>query len=138
MATSFIIHSSPTFEKDLTRLAKKYPQIRNDIQEALAKVQTDLDALIRRCGNDIQEALAKVQSSKIIGDAIPGGKGKLYKLRVSSSDLKRGKSGGFRVIFYLKAPSSLYPLICYFKGERGDVPIKDLEERAKELGLNII
>ena len=116
MATSFIIHSSSTFEKDLTRLAKKYPQIRNDIQEALAKVQ----------------------SSKIIGDAIPGGKGKLYKLRVSSSDLKRGKSGGFRVIFYLKAPSSLYPLICYFKGERGDVPIKDLEERAKELGLNII
>lgn len=111
----YTIHSSLPFEKDLARLSKKFPNIRNDIHQAFDKVQ----------------------SGSNFGSGIPGGKGKLYKLRVGSSDLKRGKSGGFRVIFYLKAPSSLYPLICYFKGERGDVPIKDLEERAKELGLNI-
>lgn len=112
---SYVIRSSPAFEKDLSRLERKCPKIKSDIQEGFAEVQ----------------------SGSNIGSSIPGGKGKLYKLRVPSTDLQRGKSGGFRVVFYLQTPNVLWPLICYFKGDKEDVPIKDLIERAKELGLNI-
>jgi len=34
------------------------------------------------------------------GDPIPGLCGKVYKLRLASSGLERGKSGGYRIIYY--------------------------------------
>lgn len=36
----YIIHRHPTFDKDLDRLARKFPKIRSDIQESFNSVQS--------------------------------------------------------------------------------------------------
>ncbi len=64
------------------------------------------------------------------------GKG-LYKLRLKSSDKSRGKSGGFRIIYYLiSEEKKIYLLTIYSKSEIENIPeeklIKILEE-IKEL-----
>ena len=94
--------SWPTFEDAIKRLEKKYPHVRADIQAAASK-RADIRA-------------------------IPGFQNKLFKLRVASSDMKRGKSGGFRVIAYVD-PERLhqfYLITAYAKTEREDIEFREL------------
>jgi hypothetical protein len=53
---------------------------------------------------------------------------------VSSRDLKRGKSGGFRVIYAWTAGQPiLYPLFIYFKGEKEDITKEEIENLLRKL-----
>ncbi len=50
-----------------------------------------------------------------------------YKIRVKSSDLKRGKSHGFRlIIFILEIDEMITPLVIYFKGDQADITKKKI------------
>ena len=94
--------SWPTFEDAVKHLEKKYPHVRADIQTAASK-RADIRA-------------------------IPGFHNNLFKLRVASSDMKRGKSGGFRLIAYV-APEhaqQFYLITAYAKVEREDIEFREL------------
>ena len=69
------IKTVPSFVKELKKLAKKYKSIKTDYQKLL-------------------ETLSKNPKE----NAIPLGKN-CYKLRLRNSDNKKGKSGGYRVIY---------------------------------------
>ena len=69
---------------------------------------------------------------------IPLGTG-LYKIRLASSDMAKGKSGAFRVIYYLRLDASTIVLLdLYTKNEKESVPIsaikKILEQYLGEVG----
>lgn len=68
----------PGFEDTLKRLERKYPRIKQDIEEAFR--------------------------GELVGrlDPLPGYSHKLWKYRVASRDMGRGKRGGFRIIFYME------------------------------------
>ncbi len=68
-----------SFKRKLKKLKKKYGLI----------------------GNDLERVLAELEIGKLKGKAIPESDNRIWKIRVSSSDMKRGKSGGFRMIYYL-------------------------------------
>jgi mRNA-degrading endonuclease RelE of RelBE toxin-antitoxin system len=61
-------------------------------------------------------------------DPLPGYEEKLWKGRVPSSDAKRGKSGGFRVIYYWDKtiPNWCYLCAFYFKGDCATLPAQEL------------
>ena len=51
----------------------------------------------------------------------------LYKIRVKNSDVG-GKSGGYRVIYYIKLPSnSIYLLTIYSKTQKESIDIEKLK-----------
>jgi mRNA-degrading endonuclease RelE of RelBE toxin-antitoxin system len=54
---------------------------------------------------------------------------KLWKTRIPSTDMKRGKSGGFRMIFYYNedAPNKIYRLAVYVKAEREDLSPREMQ-----------
>lgn len=59
---------------------------------------------------------------------IPLGAG-LYKIRLASSDMAKGKSGAFRVIYCLWLDISTIVLLdLYAKGEKEDVPVSELKQ----------
>ncbi len=70
------------FEKRLSKLAKKHRHIKKDIQ-----------SIIEQLGN-----------GNIIGDRLMGFGEDIYidKLRVKNSNLKKGKSAGYRLIYWLR------------------------------------
>lgn len=60
------------FERCIKALKKKYPHVKDDLEEVFPRLREDPEA----------------------GDCIPGFEDRVWKLRVASSDIKKGKRGG--------------------------------------------
>jgi mRNA-degrading endonuclease RelE of RelBE toxin-antitoxin system len=85
------VEASPTFNRNLRALAKKYRSIRNDIQPVIEQLQ----------------------QGELPGDQISGVGYAIFKLRVRNSDAQKGKSGGYRLIYYVKTATGIILLTVY-------------------------
>lgn len=91
------------FENDLFKVAKRYPTV-VDVVESL------FDELEH----------GQIQGDRVSGIGLQGGR--VYKTRVANPDARKGKSGGFRVIWYLiTANNNIYPLTIYSKSDQTDI-----------------
>ena len=100
MSEKFIqIQISQVFRQNLKILAKKNPNIQKDVQP-------------------IVEQLAR---GKALGDRVTGIGYEVFKLRVRNSSSKKGKSGGYRVIYYVKTVDLIILLSIYSKSEQADI-----------------
>ncbi len=98
------------FVKDLKRLKKKYPHIRGDI-------------------DDLIESL---QSGEMPGDQIQATGYTAYKVRLRSSDLNKGKSSGYRVIYYIQTLTEVALITIYVKSERVDLSAEIIKQFIEE------
>jgi hypothetical protein len=58
----------------------------------------------------------------------------VWKVRIASSDVKKGKRGGYRLIYFWKAGEmKIYLLVSYFKGEKAEITKKEIESLLKKL-----
>ena len=99
------IERDDAFERALKELRKRFPNAERDILDAFES------------GHPSRT------------DPIPAFEKKLWKGRVGSSDLRRGTSRGFRVIYYW---DETFPNLCclgtfYFKGDCAGVPDAELK-----------
>ena len=97
------VEFTPGFKRNLRRLARKYRSIRSDLSPLIDEIVTGL----------------------LPGRRIPRSKYHILKARVASSDLQRGKSGGYRVIYLVEADRRVL-ITVYAKTEQGDVSEDDL------------
>ena len=64
---------------------------------------------------DVGKALEILEGNPFLGVSIKGF-GKLWKFRVINSDIKKGKSGGYRLIYFFNSNTKiLFPLLVYEK-----------------------
>ncbi|WP_024790794.1 MULTISPECIES: type II toxin-antitoxin system RelE family toxin [unclassified Lebetimonas] len=97
-----------TAKKDIKKLTKKYKNIKEDLKELL-------NILEKNPKNGIE-----------LGDSF-------YKLRIKNSSSKRGKRGGFRVIYYLiEKENEIWILKIYSKSEIDNLPKQYLLSLLKE------
>ena len=90
---------TPRFQKDLRELAKRYRSIRTDLQPLIEQLQ----------------------AGEIPGDRITGIKYQIFKVRLKNSNIQKGKSGGYRVIYYLKTDEGIILATIYSKSDITDV-----------------
>jgi mRNA-degrading endonuclease RelE of RelBE toxin-antitoxin system len=90
----------------------------------------------RHVVDDLEIAVNLLQERPALGEVIPGGHG-VRKVRVANRDAKRGKSGGYRVLYYLvdEPKELIYLLLIYAKSEKEDVDTKEIERLLKQVGL---
>ncbi|MEK0181454.1 type II toxin-antitoxin system RelE/ParE family toxin [Microcoleus anatoxicus] len=98
------VEAAPTFTKNLRNLAKKYRSIRNDIQPVIEQLE----------------------QGELPGDRISGIGYDVFKVRVRNSDIQKGKSGGYRLIYYLKTENGIILLTVYTKSAQADIPADEL------------
>ena len=55
----------------------------------------------------------------------------LFKVRIKNSDARRGKSGGYRIIYYLKTEDHILLVTIYSKSDKADVPATEIRELIK-------
>ncbi len=105
--TPISIRFSYEFEKQLYRLSKKYRNIRADLEPITQELQT----------------------GKILGDRLIGfGANEfIYKLRIKNSNLKKGKSSGYRLIYFLRSETTIFLLTIYSKSEQQNITVNDLK-----------
>ena len=96
--------------RDLKQLSKKYPHVFDDVID-----------LIHR-----------LEAGETPGDQIPGVGYSVYKVRVKSSDLSKGKSGGYRVVYYVRLPTNVILITIYIKNERVDIAPEEIRRLIDE------
>ncbi len=101
---AFAIFYTHEFKRDLRKLNKKYPSLRKD-----------LDAFIQT-----------LNAGELLGDLIPQISYPVYKVRIKNSDNNKGKSAGYRIIYYVQIPDSVVLITLYSKSEQGDISTKAL------------
>ena len=88
------------FLKQLKPFAKKYARLPVDVSQELRAF--------------------KKESAQYLG-------AKLYKVRVKSSDMKKGKSGAFRlIILCVEIDDRLIPIVLYQKSNQEDITEREL------------
>jgi hypothetical protein len=50
----------------------------------------------------------------------------VYKLRVKNSNIQKGKSAGYRLIYLLESETSILLLTIYSKAEKADITVGDI------------
>jgi mRNA-degrading endonuclease RelE of RelBE toxin-antitoxin system len=74
-----------------------------------------------------------LRAGEVPGDQIQGVGYTVYKARVKNSDLQRGKSGGYRIVYYLRTTTTLILLTIYAKSQQADVSTEELRQIIKEV-----
>ena len=108
---SYNIIAVPTFKKELKRLAKKFPSLKNDFSEFLESLEA----------NPIQ--------GNYLGN-------NCYKIRLAIASKGKGKSGGARIITNVViTQEAVFLLSIYDKSDKENITDKELQELLKSISL---
>ncbi|NJL89097.1 MAG: type II toxin-antitoxin system RelE/ParE family toxin [Coleofasciculaceae cyanobacterium SM2_1_6] len=97
---------SDRFKRDIRRLSKRNRQIRLDIQPLIEQLE----------------------SGKLLGDQIPDTGYTVFKVRVRNSSTQKDKSGGYRIIYYLKNPDQILLVHVIPNTEQSDITATEIRE----------
>ena len=94
------------FKRSLRRLAKRYRSVRRDVGPLVDQLT----------------------SGEIPGDRVQGVGHVVYKVRLPNTDARRGKSGGYRVVYYVEVAERVVLITIYSKSDQGDVSADALRQ----------
>ncbi|WP_338011296.1 type II toxin-antitoxin system RelE/ParE family toxin [Microcystis aeruginosa] len=57
----------------------------------------------------------------------------VFKVRLKNSDIKKGKSGGYRVIYYLQTQTTIVLITLYSKTDQTDITDQAIAEAISQL-----
>ncbi len=97
------------FKRNLRTLAKKYRHIRSDIQPLINQLLT----------------------GTLLGNQIKGSSYTLFKSRARNSDIKKGKSSGYRLIYWQKSSHHLILVTIYSKLDQSDISPQQIQRIIK-------
>jgi len=104
---SYNVLAIPPFDKQLKRLAKKYPSLKNEFAELLESLEQTPE-----------------QGTNLGNNC--------YKIRIAIASKGKGKSGGARVITnFVLAEETVFLISIYDKSEKENLTDKELEELLK-------
>ena len=99
------------FKKQLKKLKKKYPSVKEDLLKSLNNLDLKKETKIRS---------------------------NCYKIRIASTDQKKGKSGGFRSYIYLYVSKGILAPVCiYSKSEKESLSSNELQMHIDRTTLEI-
>ena len=104
--TNISINFSDIFLRQIKRLEKKYPHI------------TD----------DIQATISSLRSGELVGDRLVGADAEVYKVRIKNTDIRKGKSSGYRLVYYVIISSKIVLMTIYSKSEQEDIDVSEIQK----------
>lgn len=106
---SYEVIAIPNFKREIKKLVKKFPSLKNDFAQLLENLQEE-----------------PTQGTPLGNNC--------FKIRMAITSKGKGKSGGSRVITHLKVShSAVYLLSIYDKSDQENISDKELKELLKEI-----
>jgi mRNA-degrading endonuclease RelE of RelBE toxin-antitoxin system len=100
------VELTPRFQRDLRTLVKRYRHIQQDIQPLIDQLQ----------------------AGELPGDRISGMDYTVFKVRLKNSDIQKGKSAGYRIIYSLKMSDRIVLVTLYSKSDQSDITAEDVRD----------
>lgn len=92
----------------------------------------DLAKRYRKIKLDIQPIFEKLKNGELLGEQIQKTSYTVFKVRVKNSDIQKGKSGGYRVIYYVKSSTNILCILIYSKSEKDNVTATEIKKVIQE------
>ena len=105
-----VVSFHPRFDKQFDRLARKY----------------------RGTDSSVEELVNQLERDERPGQRVPRVGYTLFKVRLPNPAAGRGKSGGFRVIYYVQLADRVTLLTIYSKTDEADISIAEMRRLAQE------
>lgn len=105
---------TPEFKRAVRKLSRRYPSLREDLAQLIDQLQTGATP----------------------GDQLQGSHYTAFKIRVKNSDSQKGKSGGYRVVYYLKSLEKTVLVTLYSKADQSDIPPQDVRRIIEKYETN--
>ena len=89
----------------------------------------ELSKKYRQIRLDTQPVIEQIHAGNFIGDRVPGMGEEDYiilKVRVKNSNIQKGKSAGYRMIYQVESPSIVLLLTIYSKSDRTDISLNEI------------
>jgi len=103
---SVFIDLTPEYKQNLRDLSKRFRNIRTDVQPIIEQLQQ---------GNIIGDRIAGIGEEYVV-----------YKARVRNSNIQKGKSAGYRLIYQVESATSILLLTIYSKSDREDIGVNEI------------
>jgi mRNA-degrading endonuclease RelE of RelBE toxin-antitoxin system len=97
--------------KQLKKLKRKFPAVSSELNKLVAQLEADDRP----------------------GDKIPNVGYDVYKVRLANPSAQRGKSGGFRVIYYVQLADSVILISIYSKSDQSDISPEQIQYLLEDL-----
>ena len=105
------IEITKEFKRNLRTLSKKYRNIRSDIEPVVEKIQ----------------------KGQFVGDRIQKtGHFNVYKVRARNRDNRKGKRGGYRIIYFVENDRKVILVTLYSKTEQSDISAEKIQRILKD------
>ena len=111
-------------------MPNEQPLVLIDLTPEYKQNLRELSKRFRNIQADVQPVIEQLQQGSIVGNRI-GGIGEeyfIYKVRVRNSNIQKGKSAGYRLIYQLESPTSILLLTIYSKSDREDIDINEIRD----------
>ena len=105
-----LVKDLPYFIRRLRRLERKYP----------------------KTIDEVENLVASLSQGERPGQRMPHVGYEIYKVRLPNRAARRGKSGGFRVIYYVQFEDLVTLLTIYSKTEETDISVREIQQLAQE------
>jgi mRNA-degrading endonuclease RelE of RelBE toxin-antitoxin system len=87
---------------------------------------------------DIKSLIEQLEAGETPGDCIIGNKYPVYKVRVRNSTTNRGKSGGYRIIYYTVTLEAILLTTIYAKSDRENISNQEIEKIIEQEDLKYL
>ncbi|NJK74647.1 MAG: type II toxin-antitoxin system RelE/ParE family toxin [Microcoleus sp. SU_5_6] len=110
-SNSIQVYFAEEFKRNLRTLSKKYRRIRSDVEPIVEQLQ----------------------AGELPGNRISGISDIVFKVRVKNSNINKGKSAGYRLIYYVQTPAAIFLINIYAKSEQVDMSAEQIMQIISEL-----
>jgi len=110
MSQNVEVRISARFSRYLERLERKYPGVLEEVESLIMRLM----------------------AGELPGDKIPRARLNVYKTRLANPSAKRGKSGGFRVIYFVRTVDFVMLISIYSKSEQEDITPEMIQRLVEE------
>lgn len=108
--------------------------------EKTAQYQKELKTLnkkYRAINKDVQFLIEQLELGETPGERITGNKYPVYKVRVKNSNINKGQSGGYRVIYYTMTADAVLLTAIYSKSVQENISNEEIETRIDRYELQV-
>ena len=100
----FNIQFATEFKRRLKRLSKRYRNVKADLSPVIEQLK----------------------AGELLGDQISGIDSVVMKVRVKNSDIQKGKSGGYRLIYWCSSDELIVLVNIYSKSDQSNIDTAEI------------
>lgn len=82
---------------------------------------------------EVRKLVIQLEADERPGDKIPGVGYNVYKAHLPNPSAQKGKSGGFRVLYYVQLADEVILVTIYSKTQQADISVEKIRQILEEL-----